>query len=79
MRARITPPTRPPPAAHWLAGVWLRPARPPPLAHPPAPSRLLQGANGPMTRQEVMNMAAVLTRQKLPCHYKISIEGGRVM
>jgi hypothetical protein len=32
-----------------------------------------------MTRQEVMNMAAVLTRQKLPCHYKISIEGGRVM
>ncbi len=36
-------------------------------------------ATGAMTAMEVMNLACVLTKQHLPMHYKVTVEGGRMM
>jgi hypothetical protein len=37
------------------------------------------GQGGPMTAQEVLNLAGVLTRPSLPMHYKLTSEGGRAL
>jgi hypothetical protein len=37
------------------------------------------GLGGPSTGMEVMNLAAVLTKQHLPMHYKVTSEGGKVL
>lgn len=37
------------------------------------------GPGGPSTGSEVMNLAAVLTKQHLPMHYKVTSEGGKVL
>lgn len=34
-------------------------------------------AGGPSTATEVMRLAAVLTQQVLPMHYKVTSEGGK--
>lgn len=42
------------------------------LAAHPAPG-------GPSNAGEVMDIAAALTRQALPCHFRVSVEGGQMM
>lgn len=37
------------------------------------------GRQGPGTAAEVMNLAAVLTKQALPMHYRVTSEGGKVL
>ncbi|KAF8060056.1 hypothetical protein HT031_004995 [Scenedesmus sp. PABB004] len=37
------------------------------------------GAGGPSTAGEVMSLAAVLTKQHLPMHYKVTSEGGKAL
>lgn len=37
------------------------------------------GPNGPMTTGEVLSLAGVLTKQSLPIHYKVTLDGGRTL